>query len=100
MFWGKLNRLTCWKSSGVRLASVEDIQMDARIVCDPEILRGKPTVAGTRISGERILEKLTSDYSTEDLLESFPNLTREGIQAALQFSLDVLRNEVVYPLAC
>ena len=48
---------------------------------------------------ELILEKLASGYSMEDLLESYPNLTREGVQAALQFSLDVLRNEVVYPLA-
>ncbi len=61
------------------MISVEDSKMDARIVCDPEILRGKPTVAGTRISVELILEKLASGYSMEDLLESFPNLTREGI---------------------
>ena len=73
--------------------------MEAKIVCNPEILRGKPTVAGTRISVELILEKLASGYSIEDLLESYPNLSREGIQAALQFSLEVLRNEVVYPLA-
>lgn len=77
----------------------EDTVMDAKIVCDPEILRGKPVLAGTRISVELILEKLASGYSTEDLLESYPSLTREGIQAALQFSLEVLRNEVVYPLA-
>ena len=85
--------------SGNLLAAVEAIRMEAKIVCNPEILRGKPTVAGTRISVELILEKLASGYSIEDLLESYPNLTREGIQAALQFSLDVLRNEVVYPLA-
>jgi uncharacterized protein (DUF433 family) len=73
--------------------------MEAHIVCNPDILRGKPTVAGTRISVELILEKLASGYSIDDLLESYPNLTREGVQAALQFSLAVLRNEVVYPLA-
>ena len=73
--------------------------MEAKIVCDPEILRGKPILAGTRISVELILEKLASGYSVEDLLEAYPHITREGIQLALQFSLDVLRNEVVYPLA-
>jgi uncharacterized protein (DUF433 family) len=73
--------------------------MEPKIICDPEILRGKPILAGTRISVELILEKLASGYSIEDLLESYPQITREGIQAALQFSLEVLRNEVVYPLA-
>ena len=73
--------------------------MEAKIVCDPQILRGKPTLSGTRISVELILEKMASGYSVEDILESYPNVTREGIQAALQFSLEVLKNEVVYPLA-
>ena len=79
--------------------AVEEPLMDVKIVCDPEVLRGKPILAGTRISVELFLEKLASGYSLEDLLESYPNLTPEGIQAALQFSLEVLRNEVVYPLA-
>jgi uncharacterized protein (DUF433 family) len=62
--------------------------MEARIICDPNILRGKPAVAGTRISVELILEKMASGYSIEDLLESYPSLTSEGIRAALQFSTE------------
>ena len=60
---------------------------------------GKPVIAGTRISVELILEKLASGYSMQDLLEAYPHLSREGIEAAILFALDVLRNEVVYPLA-
>jgi len=85
--------------SGSLEKRVEVFFMEAKIVCDPEVLRGKPVLAGTRISVELILEKLASGYSVDDLLESYPHITREGIQAALRFSLDVLRNEVVYPLA-
>lgn len=73
--------------------------MSAKIICDPEILLGKPIVAGTRISVELILENLAAGQTAENLLDSFPSLSREGIQAALAFALDTLRNEVVYPLA-
>lgn len=71
----------------------------ARIICDPEILCGKPVIAGTRISVELILEELAAGDSFEDILDAHPHLTREGIQAALEFVLEVMRDDVVYPLA-
>jgi uncharacterized protein (DUF433 family) len=70
-----------------------------KIVCDPNVLQGKPIVEGTRISVELILEKLAAGETPEDLLEAHPRLTQAGIQAALSFALDVVKNEVVYPLA-
>lgn len=56
----------------------------AEIICDPKILFGKPVVAGTRISVELILEKLSHGETIEDLLEAHPKLTRDGIYAALE----------------
>ncbi|MBT9587540.1 DUF433 domain-containing protein [bacterium] len=70
-----------------------------KIVCDPNVLQGKPIVEGTRISVELVLEKLVAGETLEDLLEAHPRLTRAGIQAALSFAVDVVKNEVVYPLA-
>lgn len=64
-----------------------------RIVSDPDILRGKPRIKGTRISVELILEKLGEGMSIEELLESYPNLTREDILAAISYSADVIKNE-------
>jgi len=62
------------------------------IVCDPKILAGKPVVAGTRISVELILEKLGSGETVEQLLDSHPRLTREGVLAALQFAAGALKS--------
>jgi uncharacterized protein (DUF433 family) len=68
------------------------------IVCDPAVMAGKPVVTGTRITVELILEKLGSGESVDQLLDSHPRLTREGILAALRFAAGALRADVVYPV--
>lgn len=68
------------------------------IVSDPKIMMGKPVVSGTRITVELILEKLSASETFEDLLRSHPRLTRDGIQAALNFARDALRADVIYPI--
>ena len=69
------------------------------IVSDPNVMMGKPVVAGTRITVELILEKLAAGESVEQILDAHPRLTREAIQAALAFATEALRADVVYPLA-
>jgi uncharacterized protein (DUF433 family) len=69
------------------------------IVSDPAIMMGKPVIAGTRITVELILEKLAAGETVEQILDAHPRLTREAIPAALAFAADVLRADVVYPLA-
>ena len=68
-----------------------------RIICDPNILVGKPTIEGTRLSVEFVLENIAY-HSIEEMLEEYPSLTREGIQAALEYALNVIRNEDVMPV--
>lgn len=69
------------------------------IQSDPAILMGKPVVAGTRITVELILEKLSSGETLEQLLKAHPRLTSEGVFAALGFAAEALRADVVYPAA-
>jgi uncharacterized protein (DUF433 family) len=69
------------------------------VISDPNVMMGKPVVAGTRITVELILEKLAAGETAEQLLEAHPRLTREGIQAALKFASEALRADVVYPIA-
>lgn len=71
--------------------------MSTKIVSDPEIMMGKPVVAGTRITVESILERLGAGESVEDLLEAHPRLSRDAIAAALSFAAEALRADVVYP---
>ena len=67
------------------------------IVSDPAVMMGKPVIKGTRITVELILEKLAAGETIEQILEAYPHLTREGIQAALSFAAEALRSDVVYP---
>lgn len=71
---------------------------NARIVSDPNVMMGKPVVAGTRITVELILEKLSAGESIEQILDSHPRLTREGLQAAMKYAVDVLRSDVILPI--
>ena len=60
------------------------------IQSDPAILMGKPVIAGTRITVELILEKLSAGETVDHILESHPRLTKEGIFAALSFAAQAL----------
>jgi uncharacterized protein (DUF433 family) len=69
------------------------------IVSNPEVMMGKPVVAGTRITVEHILEELAAGTTIAELLDGHPRLTPEGISAALSFAAQALRADVVYPVA-
>jgi uncharacterized protein (DUF433 family) len=64
----------------------------------PNIMMGKPVVAGTRITVELILEKLGAGETVEQILEAHPRLTRPAILAAIEFAAHALRADVVYPV--
>ena len=68
------------------------------IVSDPSVMMGKPVVAGTRITVELILEKLSAGESIEDIQRAYPQLTQKMILAAIAFAAEALRADVVYPV--
>jgi len=59
-----------------------------RIEINPEIMLGKPVIRGTRIPVEIILRKLAEGATEADLLDAYPRLTRQDIQAALAYAAD------------
>jgi uncharacterized protein (DUF433 family) len=64
----------------------------------PEVMMGKPVIAGTRITVENILERLGAGETVEHLVAEHPRLTREAVLAAVDFGAKALRADVVYPL--
>ncbi|RIK41894.1 MAG: hypothetical protein DCC55_10530 [Chloroflexi bacterium] len=68
------------------------------IHADPEILRGKPLVKGTRLSVEFILRLFAAGWSEQTILENYPSLTSEALQAVFAFAAECLSEESLYKL--
>ena len=60
-----------------------------RITFDQQVLRGKPVIRGLRISVEMILELLAKGSTRREILEDYPVLEPEDIQAALAYASEV-----------
>ncbi len=71
--------------------------MKPMIEATPNIMMGKPVVAGTRITVELILEKLAAGESVEQIIQAHPRLTHDAVQAALAFAAKALKADVTYP---
>lgn len=66
-----------------------------RIEINPRVMLGKPVIRGTRIPVELILRKLSEGASEADLLDAYPRLTREDLQAAMRYAADTVAHEEI-----
>lgn len=57
-----------------------------RIETDPQVMLGKPVIRGTRITVELLIEKLAAGNSIEEILDDYPQLTREDVLAAMAYA--------------
>ena len=66
-----------------------------RIEINPDVMRGKPVIRGTRVTVEMLLRKLSEGATEESLLESYPHLTRDDIKAAIGYAADTIAQQKV-----
>lgn len=66
-----------------------------RLTIDPLVRSGKPCVRGTRIAVADVLDYLGGGMSVAEVLEDFPDLALEDIQACLSFAADRERSMIV-----
>ena len=59
--------------------------LSERLHSDPKILGGKPTIRGTRLAVEFILDLLENGWSTEEIVANYPNIAPEDIAACLAY---------------
>ena len=57
-----------------------------RIIIDPEVCHGKPTIRGSRLMVSTILELLASEMTMDEILSDYPALEKEDIFACFQYA--------------
>jgi uncharacterized protein (DUF433 family) len=76
---------------------VDEDTLLRRITVNPEIFAGKPIVRGRRLAVEHVLGMLAAGDSPETILEGYPWLEREDIQACLVYARRLVGHERVEP---
>ena len=66
------------------------------IISDKDVLIGKPTIIGTRISVAHIVNLLAQGWSESQILENYPRLTKESLQAVFLYLQDCLNDGLLY----
>ena len=65
------------------------------IVSDPDVLRGKPRLKGTRIPASLVLGYLAAGKTAQEVIKEFPELTGEQISACLDYARELAEFEAV-----
>ena len=66
-----------------------------RISVDPNICHGKVCIKGTRIMVTVILDNLAGGETPEQIIKSYPSLTREDIRASIQYAAELAKDRVI-----
>ncbi len=73
-------------------------ELNERIVMNPVIMTGKPVIKGTRIPVDMIVRLIAQGMTLQEILEDYPQLTKDDIKAALEYVADMIRGEEVFPM--
>ena len=77
---------------------MNDTELLGRIEINPKIMTGKPVIRGTRLTVQHILNRLAHGAAMETIMEEYPGITREDIQACLLFATQALDDTGFFPL--
>lgn len=66
------------------------------IVSDKEVLLGKPAIIGTRLSIEHIVSLFAQGWSEQMILDNYPRLTKESLQAVFSYIQDCMQDGLLF----
>jgi len=65
------------------------------ITVDPKVCHGSACIKGTRIMVSVVLDNLAAGLSNEEILKSYPSLSKEAVQAAIAYAADLTKERIV-----
>jgi len=71
----------------------------SRIEVNQQVMAGKPIIRGLRIAVEQVLRSLAVGMTVEQILENYPELEVEDIQACMLYAANLMEHEKVYKVA-
>ncbi len=66
------------------------------IVSDKEVLLGKPTIKGTRLSVDHIISLLAQGWTEQQILENYPRLTKENLKAVFLYIHECMEDGLLF----
>lgn len=66
---------------------------------DPNVCAGKPTIRGTRIMVRNVIGMMRGGYDVDRVLDAYPELAREDVEACLDLAAELIDETRVYPRA-
>lgn len=66
------------------------------IETNENVLLGKPVIKGTRISVEHIIDILAAGWTEEQILENYPRLSKENLQAVFAYIQEIIKDGLIY----
>ena len=70
----------------------------SRITINPKVMVGKPTIRGMRITVEQILRAMAGGVTVNELLQDYPDLEQEDLQAVFAYVANLVDKEQVFPV--
>ena len=65
------------------------------VTVDPLVCHGKACIKGTRIMVSVVLDNLAAGATVDEILQSYPSLTREAVHGAISYAAELTRERVV-----
>ncbi|MGH9947749.1 MAG: DUF433 domain-containing protein [Pyrinomonadaceae bacterium] len=72
------------------------MKWEERIVCNPNVLLGKPTIKGTRLSVAFLLERLADGWTEKMLYENYPRLAPADLQAVFAYASECMSEDFAF----
>lgn len=69
-----------------------------RIVTDPDVCGGRPRIKGTRITVEFLLGLKAAGWSEQRILENYPHLAADDLQAVFAYAEAIIKDETFIPV--
>jgi uncharacterized protein (DUF433 family) len=70
-----------------------------RVIVEPGVHHGEPCIKGTRVPVSIIVGSMADGQTVEEVIEAYPQLAPEDVRAALAYAADLVRTDIILPLA-